>query len=186
MATDPPKIQHGPYGDDGEWAFKYDLGPGIHLTGWHVAKTEAEALEKARAEVAKWGRDGAAAVVERVEVPLRAPRRGGMDETQGHYHELLDDGREVDIPFGGACPVQGEGDVGGLEAYYRARGAHWSLTITLSEQESWTYGRPCGAWPDAGWLHRDESIANIAEAVRAFRLRVGPPSGLMESGEDGP
>lgn len=169
MTTDPPKIQHGPYGDT--WAFKVDLGPGAYTMGWQVADGEQDALEKAKAEVTKWGRDADQAVLERVEVPRKKPKLGGFADTEGSYHELLDDGREVEIPFGGACPVQGEGEVEGLPAYYRSRGAHWSLTITLSEEEEWTYGRVCGAWPDAGWLHREESLRNIAEAVRAFRAR---------------
>ena len=40
-------------------------------------------------------------------------------------------------------------------------------------EEEWSYDKlDVYAWPDAGWLHRDESIANLREALAAWKARV--------------
>jgi hypothetical protein len=173
----PPKILHGPYGEG--WAWNVDLGPGCFVRGWHAAKSETEAMEKAREEIGKWNRDPAEAIVDRVEPPLKPPKMGTTDDdegygTDGQYAEtnMAGEPSGTQISFSGACPVQGTGDVDGYEAYYRARGNGWSLDITLSENECWTYGEADYAWPDGGWIHRDQSIENIERAVTAFRARM--------------
>jgi hypothetical protein len=100
----------------------------------------------------------------------RHPKLGGFWECHGEY---VADG--VDIAFAGACPVQGEGLVNGLPAYYRARGESWSLTIAsdpcadpLCDSGAWSYWESPYYFPDGGWLHRDESIANIRKAVSLY------------------
>lgn len=179
----PPKILHGPYGDG--WAWQVDLGPGAFCRGWYAAENEAAALEKAREEIGRWKRDPAEAVVDRVEPPLKSPKLGTGDEderghgTDGEYVEanIAGEPNGTRIAFSGACPVQGDGEVDGYEAYYRARGNGWSLDISLSENECWTYGEADYAWPDGGWIHRDESMENIERAVTAFRKRMESSDG---------
>lgn len=165
-----PTILHGPYGD--EWAWSLDMGPlGM---GWHHAETEEKALEAARAQIQKWSRDPAEAIVDRVDVPVQPPRRGGMHDTDGQYTEHKNgEATGTSIDFGGAVPVQGDGEVDGYEAYYRARGSGWSLTVTLSENETWTYAENDYAWPDGGWIHHEVSEENIERAIAAFRARLG-------------
>lgn len=164
-------ILHGPYGE--AWAFTIKGLFGFPQFGWRRAKNEEKARTSATEEVGRWEKEGVQIIFDRVEVPVRAPKCGGNHKddtgdftTNGHAAS-----EGIDIPFGGACPVQGTGDVDGYEAYYRARGEGWSLTITLSEDEEWTFGKSEYAFPDGGWLHRDESLANIATAVAAFRER---------------
>lgn len=181
------KVLHGPYGD--AWAVKVDLGEGCYgkLSGWHRAKDEADAMEEARKELAFWKVDEDDAVFDRVTPPLTVPQAGSNDEdesgltTDGVY---VADG--VEIPFCGACPVQGSGELDGCEVYYRARGSGWSLDVELSDNETWTYSEHAYAWPDGGWLHRDESEKNIEKAVSVFRARFGPQEDktLMEAGRE--
>ena len=169
------KILHGPYGD--AWAWNVDLGEGHFTRGWHVAESESVAIEKAREEISRWRKNPDDAVVDRVQPPLRHPKTGAADnDADGHLTdgEYIDPGgsERASVPFSGACPVQGEGFVDGLACYYRARGNGWSLDVTLSDNECWTYGESDYAWPDGGWIHRDESSANIGKAVTAFRARM--------------
>jgi len=173
------KILHGPYGD--AWAYFVEMPNFQFSGGWHRAENEAEALEKGKLELARWNQD-LDAPVDRVEVPVRAPRIGstsGRDAsghlTDGEYVERLYYGGDecARIEFSGACPVQGVGTVDGRQVYYRARGSGWSLSVELSDEEEWTYTEAPYAWPDGGWLHRDESMANIKKAVAAFRTRMG-------------
>ena len=111
-----------------------------------------------------------------------APAAGDLDETDGVLHE---DGLE--IHFYGACPVQGVGILAERFCYYRARGRGWSFTVWaegvtqlgehgLPELDAeWEYRRPdVYAHPDGGWLHRDESIKNLREAIAAWRTRSIP------------
>ena len=85
----------------------------------------------------------------------------------------------VDIPFGGACPVQGDGTLDGHPVYYRSRGTRWSfdvwekdapLTDCLPEGDPiFTYVEIKYTWPDGGWVEADETVANIGKAVELFR-----------------
>ncbi len=182
-----PKILHGPYGD--AWAYVAEPGLGCHSFGWRRAKDELHAIEEGKKELTKWGKlgSGEEPIIDRVTVPVRPPKMGSTSEkdekgafvTNGEYVETNAAGEPTDtsIPFGGACPVQGEGAVDGHEAYYRARGTGWSLEIMLGEGETWNYGENAYAWPDGGWLHRDESSANIEKGVAMFRSRMGPCQG---------
>lgn len=165
MAT-KNQIEHGPYGD--AWAYRITVNNSMGCMGWHRAKDEKDALEQAHSDIDKFGLgayDGDAQV-ERVEVGARSPR------TDSHHTHGTYVAEGVEIPFGGACPVQGEGVLDGLDVYYRARGSGWSLTVTISENENWTFAQSPYAWPDGGWLHREESITNICTAVEAFRARA--------------
>lgn len=165
------KVLHGSYGD--RWAFRIAESGFAFLDGrgWYMADNEPDAIEKANEELRTWNRHLVTkheVVFDRVEVPVRAPRCEGLEGTSGS----VDEGG-VEIEFGGACPVQGEGTLDGLPIYYRARGSGWSLTVRLSEHESWHYGEDPYAWPDGGWIAAEESIANIKKAVAAFRKRLG-------------
>lgn len=168
----PPKVTvlYGPYGDG--YAWKITGIPGFDHFGWKRAANEEEARERSRDDARRWTRADAEVIYDKVDVPLQAPKCGGNnDDGQGFTTDGAADIEGVELSFHGACPVQGEGVVDGYEAYYRARGEGWSLTVTLSEQEVWVFGEQPYAFPDGGWLHRDESIANISRAVAAFRAR---------------
>jgi hypothetical protein len=135
--------------------------------GWHRADNETEALEKATKDAERFSLgeyDHATTKIERVTTTARCPKTSNVAGAEGHY---LAPG--VDVPFGGACPIQGEGTLDGFPVYYRARGAGWSLSVTLSDNEEWTYGDAPYAWPDGGWLDAEESVANIRTATEAFR-----------------
>lgn len=93
----------------------------------------------------------------------RIPKLGTLNETSGSIHE---DG--IDIEWGGACPVQGEGEIDGHECYYRARGEWWSLDLG-EDGELFSYSERAYCWPQGGWVHRDESESNIRKAVAKWR-----------------
>lgn len=84
-------------------------------------------------------------------------------------------GDGYDVPFGGACPVQGEGEIDGFPCYYRARGKGWSLEVyevggsVQTSEAIWSTGRTCYVWPDGGYLSAGKSVQNIESAVAAFR-----------------
>jgi hypothetical protein len=117
--------------------------------------------------------DSAHAVVKVHAEERRAPKIGTFDEACG---EVSDDG--IDLEFAGACPVQGYGMVHGNPAYYRSRGTGWSLDVyavgvdVCSEEDPtdpiFSHDENPYAFPDGGWIHRDESIANIRKAAAAF------------------
>lgn len=80
-----------------------------------------------------------------------------------------------ELEFGGACPVQGDGKVDGLDAYYRARGTGWSFELTDSSGNvAWSYdsGRVYH-FPDGGWLHYSVSQRNIERAVELYYAEKG-------------
>ncbi len=163
-----PKVLWGEYGDQVAWRI---VGTDSHLDarGWYVASDESELREKALAQLVRFG--GLVArppVFDKVRVPLRAPQTGS--ETHGSV-----EGEGFDIEFGGRVPIEGEGTLDGLEVYYRARGHGWSLTVTLSDEQTWTYAENPYAWPDGGWLATGESQANILKAFEAFRTLFGNP-----------
>lgn len=88
--------------------------------------------------------------------------------------------------FGGNCPVQGFGRIQHTEAdpvrawYFRARGAHWSLTVGDEDEPGShyvnddgadlcvfaDYGEPGGY--DAGWMPADEAIGRIVAALTLY------------------
>lgn len=107
---------------------------------------------------------------------LQGARRvelAGFGETGGVY---LDEG--VEIHFGGACPVQGEGTVDGRECYYRSRGEGWQFHVAAPGSEdvfgddAWSHSERCYVWPDGGWVSADVSRACIAQGVAAFRASM--------------
>lgn len=86
--------------------------------------------------------------------------------------------------LGGNCPVQAEGQVDGEPFYFRARGAHWSMSIGSDTPDTsalgvygrdvvsnpkWFYEEDFGVWPDAGWMSEDEARAFIDQAVTKWR-----------------
>lgn len=103
-----------------------------------------------------------------------------FDDTQG---AAIGDG--YDVPFGGACPVQGYGQIDGHFCYFRARHDAWRFEV---------YGKDAGVtkdnftkkWCDegvrpifihhgeadnTGWQDSECSVAQIEEAIAAFRSR---------------
>lgn len=136
------------------------------LTGWQAAKNEEEALEWARKHIP----EGTEITVEQATDQLPSPKLGGMqEEERGYGTDGTYEAEGVSIRFGGACPVQGEGEVDGFGIYYRSRGNGWTLEIKNGGDEPWMYGEWEMVWPDAGWLHRDETVKNIEKAVAKFR-----------------
>lgn len=133
------------------------LRTGDDLRAWGVRCFDANGLVHAHAE-------------EKI-----APRTGPARELDGKIDEP-----DLKIEFGGGCPIQGYGTAFGHSIYYRARGTGWRVDFWepgvdlqsergLPDGEIFEFGRDndC-AWPDAGWLHHEESEARIREAVAAF------------------
>jgi len=89
-------------------------------------------------------------------------------------------GEGYEVPFGGACPVQGDGIVDGFPCYYRSRGAGWSFTVyppgtdddDLETPAVWEHAEICYLWPDGGWVSTARSVACIERAVAKFRARA--------------
>lgn len=176
-----------PYGDAIEWRFDLDPEPFPHANEVHDWERCARSAEIPPLMMAMFKLGEHVSSLDLWPDPLsivedpnrrKPPRCGSYDETAGEVHE---DG--LSIRFGGACPVQGEGTLDGCYCYYRARGRRWSFSVWPQGvdieddglpdcKEEWYYGQDnfC-AFPDAGWLHRDESIANLREALAAWRAR---------------
>lgn len=89
----------------------------------------------------------------------------------------------IDIRGGGWCPVQAEGTVDGLFAYFRARGAGWTFTVTETRQAAvtgpWfdTVGilfdvggayDPDGTGYGGGYMPEDMAERIIREQIAAF------------------
>ncbi len=79
----------------------------------------------------------------------------------------------IEIRFlGGNCPVQAEGTINGEAFYFRARGAHWSMSIGGADpvgEPSWYYEERYGDGPfDAGWMPDDEALTFIGRAARHY------------------
>jgi hypothetical protein len=92
------------------------------------------------------------------------------------------DGYSLDV--GGNCPVQGQGLVDGLPAYFRARHSSWQLSIANDPDGDpvmvGTTGGPLGWWHrenwpggehDAGWMNFGQAEMCIATAVALYRNR---------------
>lgn len=64
--------------------------------------------------------------------------------------------------LGGNCPVQGEGTIDGVPFYFRARGEHWTLSVSknqeIGSEADWMvrirYSRDTFG---AGWMTEDEA-----------------------------
>jgi hypothetical protein len=91
---------------------------------------------------------------------------------------VLATGEGYSLDVGGACPVQGYGEVDGFPAYFRARGESWSLEILPlgADPRDWeadaiwrTGGEHDGDEFSASWLEGQVSAAYIAQAVAAWR-----------------
>ena len=76
--------------------------------------------------------------------------------------------------IGGFCPVQAEGIIDGVPFYFRARWAHWTMSIGDDPvgihlgKPGWIkrvrYGEP----PSAGWMSLKIAEAIIRECAEAF------------------
>jgi hypothetical protein len=180
------------YGDGIEWRADFVPFPvpiarqGVHdINGWQSAPSRdgsPDPLYTAAflvgVRLASYG--GHALEFKIVEEPSQRepPLTGGFDETNGSFNE---DG--LTIEFGGACPVQGFGTLDGRFVYYRARGDGWSFEVWAEGVDVADDGLPepspewaldrhgTYAWPEGGYLHRDQSILNLREALAAWRSR---------------
>ncbi len=100
----------------------------------------------------------------------RPVRKGTFEETSG---SLIGNG--IEVLFGGACPVQGEGIVDGRAIYYRSRGTGWQFSVAPEGSDDalgadcWEYGEDPYHWPDGGWVHGEVSRACIRRAVAKWR-----------------
>jgi hypothetical protein len=80
--------------------------------------------------------------------------------------------------IGGACPVQGIGEVDGVPWYFRARGERWSLEFGVGElpdgelvgEAIFERGGYVGPWPDAGWIGVRHAWSLIARSIAEFRV----------------
>lgn len=101
---------------------------------------------------------------------FRGARRVLMGPTSGRVQ-----GDGIFIEFGGMCPVQGDGQVMGREAYYRSRGTGWELCIAREDStdpladDAWVYFEDRYFWPDGGYVDASVSVACIERAVKAWR-----------------
>lgn len=84
----------------------------------------------------------------------------------------------VDIEWGGACPVQGYGEVDGRPVYFRARHEDVRLDFFAAGadphdhtvRETWSFEEEYdGPEPNSGWIHSRETAAFIRRAVAAWR-----------------
>lgn len=98
----------------------------------------------------------------------RPVKIGTFEETSGTFSAP-----GVEIEFGGACPVQGDGEVDGQECYYRSRGEGWQFHVACEgdvfDEDAWEYFERVNYFPDAGWVHRDVTMDRIARAVSIYR-----------------
>lgn len=96
-------------------------------------------------------------------------RTADLDGTAG---EVCGDvaGVEIQIDFGGACPVQGEGhiwtspDAEPVTVCYRSRGEHWDVEIG-----DWYHCERPYLWPQGGWVPAAVSERCIRNAVAKWR-----------------
>lgn len=176
------------YGDDIEWKASFELIKPDGAPQWPEDwdhESERDGIAPLQRALFKLGckteqRKIYASPLSIVELPkLRDPPKiGNVYDTGGEFHE---DG--LDLHFCGACPVQGIGSLDGRTCYYRARGRRWSFSVwpqgaeSLNDElpicsEEWSHGNSdyC-AFPDAGWIHRDETLKNLREALAAWRSR---------------
>lgn len=99
----------------------------------------------------------------------------GVEDTEGGVHE-----RGLDIDFGGACPVQGEGELDGRACYYRSRGEGWQFHVAapgkdhdgIFHEDAWVYADRRYFFPDGGWVDANVSRACIQKAAALFRFHT--------------
>jgi hypothetical protein len=171
-----------PYGDVIEWRAALDPIPFVgyeRIFSWHVADSLAHAgFDLCHSLSSFDARRFPKISVVRQEGGRRRPRLAGFAETAG---SICEDGLELE--FGGACPIQGQGTLDGCICYYRARGSGWSFEVWpagiawgecggLPDVEpSYSTEVSCYAWPDGGWIHRDESLINLRDMMDHYRGR---------------
>lgn len=77
--------------------------------------------------------------------------------------------------LGGNCPVQSEGEIGGVPFYFRARGEHWSMSIggdDIYSAPDWRYDEPYGEDDyAAGWMPLYEALGFMARAFGLYANR---------------
>ena len=111
-------------------------------------------------------------LIRRLQGARRPPIRG-YEATAG---ELDADG--IRMHWGGACPVQGEGEIDGHPVYYRSRGETWTAEFfapgtDISEDLDGevvfeTYHRDYINY-DGGWIAAEETVRNLTQAAQEFR-----------------
>lgn len=86
----------------------------------------------------------------------------------------------LEIEFGGACPIQGDGIIDGYPCYYRSRGEGWEFCVALEPDgypllfEAWDhYERPY-IWPQGGWVTPEVSERCIRKAAALWRAGRKP------------
>ena len=100
----------------------------------------------------------------------RRPKCSRYEDTCGSYSAP-----GIDIQFGGACPVQGDGVIDGRECYYRSRGEGWQFHVAepgsedVFAPEAWEYSECPYIFPDGGWVDASVSRACIEKAAALFR-----------------
>lgn len=113
--------------------------------------------------------------------------------------ERSGDGWHGDI--GGACPVQGYGEVDGLPWYFRARGECWSFQVAAAPEgdpvDVDDVDQPPGAWVTGGdadggggefagsWMGRAESWRHVEESVAAWRAWRSARTPSTDAGASG-
>lgn len=80
----------------------------------------------------------------------------------------------VVVRYGGACPVQGRGDVDGFLCYYRSRGEGWQFHVypqdgMLFGDDVFVFEERKYHFPEGGWVAPEVSNRCIERAVLAFR-----------------
>ena len=108
--------------------------------------------------------------------------QGARSITVGKYEDTCgsvdDDG--IDLPFGGACPVQGDGEVDGRIVYYRSRGEGWQFHVApvgsddVFAADAWEYGERPYFFPDGGWVPASISQSCIRKAIAKWRAEGRP------------
>jgi hypothetical protein len=108
----------------------------------------------------------------------RRVKNQGLEGTRGALNV-----EGIDIEWGGACPVQGEGTVDGYPCYYRSRGECWEIEVfpigtdlekTPWPDSVWYYDECPYIWPDGGWVPAQVSEQCIRKAVQLFREKDRP------------
>lgn len=79
----------------------------------------------------------------------------------------------LDGGLGGACPVQGVGQIAGRDLYFRARGQHWSFTVGDEQAPLFELEEPWGDGPyDAGYMPIVDAEQLLLRAANEFLARV--------------
>ncbi|MCC6318267.1 MAG: hypothetical protein IT361_11315 [Gemmatimonadaceae bacterium] len=107
---------------------------------------------------------------------LQGARRVELADYDGTAGLLCVDG--LDIQWGGACPVQGEGTLDGRECYYRSRGEGWQFHVAGASgdvfgDDAWTHCERRYIFPAGGWVSAAVSERCIRAAVAKFRAEGG-------------